>query len=135
MKNIWKALGITAVVTAAASLIPYRVRKDKDEDVTTVDALLWQATRSPGEGEEKARVDVNLGFKSPLKAAREEQALFADDEPEAAVVEAIADEAKALAEEAEAKAEEIEKKAEAFEAQAEEAAEPTATEKDFEPEL
>ena len=85
MKKIWKVLGITAL---AASLIPYRVNKDDEAESTTVDALLWQATRRPGEGEDKDQLDINIGFKSPLQAKREESALFADDEPEAAVVDA-----------------------------------------------
>lgn len=85
MKKLWKVLGITAL---AASLIPYRVNKDDEAESTTVDALLWQATRRPGEGEDKDQLDINIGFKSPLQAKREESALFADDEPEAAVVDA-----------------------------------------------
>lgn len=85
MKKFWKVLGITAL---AASLIPYRVNKDEETETTTMDALLWQATRRPGEGEDKGQVDINLGFKSPLQTKREESALFADDEPDAAVVDA-----------------------------------------------
>ena len=85
MKKFWKVLGITAL---AASLIPYRVNKDEETETTTMDALLWQAIRRPGEGEDKGQVDINLGFKSPLQTKREESALFADDEPDAAVVEA-----------------------------------------------
>ena len=83
MKNIWKVLGITAL---AASLIPYRVNTDDETESTTMDALLWQATRRPGEGEDKGSLDISIGFKSPLQTKREESALFADDEPEAAVV-------------------------------------------------
>lgn len=85
MKKFWKVLGITAL---AASLVPYRVNKDEEAETTTVDALLWQATRRPGEGEDKGQVDINIGFKSPLQTKREESALFADDEPDAAVVDA-----------------------------------------------
>lgn len=90
MKKFWKVLGITAL---AASLIPYRVNKDEETQTTTMDALLWQATRRPGEGEDKGQVDINLGFKSPLQTKREESALFADDEPDAAVVDAPLSEA------------------------------------------
>lgn len=85
MKKLWKVLGITAL---AASLIPYRVNKDDETESTTMDALLWQAIRRPGEGGDKGQLDINIGFKSPLQAKREECALFADDEPEAAVVDA-----------------------------------------------
>ena len=80
MKKFWKALGITAL---AAAVIPYRIRKDREEDVTTVDALLWQLTRRPGEGEEKNQVDITLGFKSPLQEVREERELFTEDPDEA----------------------------------------------------
>lgn len=109
MKKIWKALGITAL---AATVIPYRIRKDKENDTTNVDALLWQLTRRPGtaEEEEETMIDINLGFKSPLQELREEQELFTDD-PEEAVpfteeMQAAADEVQAAAEETQAAAEE-----------------------------
>ena len=123
MKNIWKVLGITAL---AASLIPYRVNKDDETESTTLDALLWQATRRPGEGEDKGSLDISIGFKSPLQTKREESALFADDEPEAAVVDAPLTE---IVEEA------VEEAVEDVIAGAEdeETAEPT--EEDFDPEL
>ena len=123
MKKLWKALGITAL---AASLIPYRVHKDHGTDTTTMDALLWQATRRPGEGEDKNQVDITIGFKSPLQAKREESVLFADDEPEAAVVDTSLTE---IVEEAvEEAVEEV-----IAGAEDEETAEPT--EEDFDPEL
>lgn len=123
MKKLWKALGITAL---AAALIPYRVQKDEEAQTTSVDALLWQATRGPGEGEDKNQVDICIGFKSPLQAKREESALFADDEPEAAVVEAPL---------AEAAGEVIEKLADAAESAVEDViAEAEAAENGFDPE-
>ena len=123
MKKLWKALGITAL---AATLIPYRVQKDEEAQTTSVDALLWQATRGPGQGEDKEQVDITFGFKSPLQARREESALFADDEPEAAVVEAPL---------AEAASEVIEKLADAAESAVEDViAEAETAEDSFDPE-
>lgn len=145
MKNIWKALGITAL---AAAVIPYRIRKDKEEDVTTVDALLWQLTRRPGEGEEeKNQVDITIGFKSPLQDKRDEQelftedpdeaVLFADDNPDAAVVSDAADFVQAAKDEAQAAADEIQAAKDEAQAAADEAeaAAEEATEEDFDPDL
>ena len=119
MKKLWKALGITAL---AAAVLPYRIRRDQEENTTTVDARLWQAVRRPGDGEDKGQLDISLGYKSPLQEVREERdlftddpeeaVLFADEEPEAAAVEAPAP----MAEPAEAE-------------------EPEATEEDFDPDL
>ena len=84
-----------------------------------MDALLWQAVRRPGEGEDKGQLDISIGYKSPLQEVREERdlftddpeeaVLFADEEPEAAAVDAPAPMA--------------------------EAEEPEATEEDFDPDL
>lgn len=73
MKNFWKVLGVAAL---AVGLTPYKVEKDEERGEKRYQALLWQATVSPGEGEEK-KVDVNLGFKSP--ADKEEAHLFSDE--------------------------------------------------------
>ena len=56
-------------------LTPYKVEKDEERGEKRYQALLWQATVSSGEGEEK-KVDVNLGFKSP---ADKEAHLFSDE--------------------------------------------------------
>ena len=72
MKNFWKVLGVAAL---AVGLTPYKVEKDEERGEKRYQALLWQATVSPGEGEEK-KVDVNLGFKSP---ADKEAHLFSDE--------------------------------------------------------
>ncbi len=121
MKKFWKALGITAL---AAAVIPYRIRKDREEDVTTVDALLWQLTRRPGEGEEKNQVDITLGFKSPLQEVREERELFTEDPDEAVLFADMGDDAEADAS-ASAEAEEA--------SPTEETADPVVTEEDFDP--
>jgi len=137
MKKLWKALGITAL---AATLIPYRVRKDHETGATTMDALLWQATRRPAEGE--GQLDITFGFKSPFQELQEERGLFTDD-PEEAVLfaggEAAAETAASAAEEVESKLEENAEKAaaaaEEAEARLEESAEPVVTEEDFDPEI
>lgn len=125
MKKLLKALGITAVI---ASVLPYRVHRDEETETTAVDALLWQATRSPGQEEgDGQHIDVNLGFKSPFQAKREEHALFADDEPEAAIVaadlaQAEADAAQAAADEAQAEADLLQAAADEAQAAADDAA-------------
>ncbi len=123
MKKFWKALGLTAL---AAAVIPYRVHKDEEENTTSVDALMWQLTRRTGQGEEKAQVDVTIGFKSPLQEIREERQLFTEDPEEALFDDSGLEPAPAV------KAEEpAEEKAPT----AEEPAEPDVTEEDFDPEL
>ena len=72
MKKFWKVLGLGALV---AGLTPYKVEKDEERGEKRYQALLWQATVSSGEREEK-KVDVNLGFKSP---ADKEAHLFSDE--------------------------------------------------------
>ena len=126
MKKFWKVLGITAL---AASLIPYRVNKDEETETTTMDALLWQAARRPGQGEDKGQVDISLGFKSPFQEVREERELFTDD-PEEAVLFADIEPAAGAEAKADAPAP-VEEDAPS----AEEPAEPEATEEDFDPEL
>ena len=78
MKNFWKVLGVAAL---AVGLTPYKVEKDEERGEKRYQALLWQATVSSGEGEEK-KVDVNLGFKSPADKEGAEKA--ADAAAEAA---------------------------------------------------
>ncbi len=142
MKKLWKALGITAL---AASLIPYRVRKDHETNATTMDALLWQATRRPGPGEDKGQLDITFGFKSPFHELQEERGLFTDD-PEEAVLFAGGETAADLAESAAEKAADLAEKVEdAVEDAAdavgetveklEQPAEPVVTKEDFDPEI
>lgn len=136
MKKLLKALGITAVI---ASVLPYRVHRDEETETTVVDALLWQATRRPGEGEDKNQVDITFGFKSPLQVQQEEHALFADDEPEAAIVaadlaQAEADAAQAAADEAQAEADLLQAAADEAQAAADDAATAADEAADFGPE-
>ncbi len=87
MKKIWKVLGIGAV---AASLLPYCVRKNRITGETEIDAFLWQVKREPDpEIEGRDRITLNFGPKSRIRTLREiqEAKLFADDEPEAALIE------------------------------------------------
>ena len=88
MKKFWKALGLTAL---AAALVPYRIEGDKESGALTVQALLWKLTEKKGANGAK---DVTIKFLS--FGADEEDSLFADDpeeavlfadhEPEAAVI-------------------------------------------------
>ena len=74
MKNFWKVLGVAAL---AVGLTPYKVEKDEERGESRYQALLWQANVTPGEGEEKKRVDINLGFQSPVK--KDEPHLFSQE--------------------------------------------------------
>lgn len=88
MKKFWKALGLTAL---AAALVPYRIEGDKQTGSLTVQALLWKAT-------EKVKADgtKDLSIKLLSFGADEEDGLFtdnpeeavlfADHDPEAAVI-------------------------------------------------
>lgn len=119
MKKFWKVLGLTAL---AAALVPYRVRRDDETGALTVRALLWKATEKVNPDGAK---DINIKLLSFGRDEEEElftddpqeAVLFADDEPEAAAVPEI-DSAPAAQPEEPAKA-----------------AEPEATEEDFDPDL
>jgi len=142
MKKFWKALGITAL---AATLIPYRVHKDHDTDTTTMDALLWQAIRRPGEGEDKGQLDITFGFKSPFQELQEERELFTDDPNEAVpftgsetaadLAESAAEKAADLAEKVEDAVEDAADAVEEAVEKLEQSAEPVVTEADFDPEV
>ena len=74
MKMIWKLLGAAAL---AVGLTPYHVEKSDETGETKYQALLWQATKTPGEGE-KGTLDINIGFKMP-DSEEEEVHLFSDE--------------------------------------------------------
>ena len=138
MKAFWKALGITALAAA----VPVRFKRDEDTGKKTYQSLLLSVDVGPGEGE-GTEIGINVGegvltqaIGNLVNAKKEsklftddpqEAVLFADGDPEAAVVTVshIAEE------QAEAAAGEIAAQAE----EAEAAAEPEATEEDFDPDL
>lgn len=94
MKKIWKVLGIGAL---AASLIPYATETDEETGEKTVSALLWRLRRGPDEeAEGKERIELDLGPR--FLRARKEAEMFADDEPEAAMVAGAAAGAQAVME-------------------------------------
>ena len=70
--KLWKVLGAAAL---AASVIPYRVRRDEETGETRYQALLWQATRTPQEGD-KDLLDINIGLQKPQE---DEPHLFSDE--------------------------------------------------------
>ena len=90
MKNIWKVLGIAAIAAA----IPVRFKKDEESGKKTYQSLLYTVNVGPGEGGEGTDVVVNFdegivtGAISGLVAAKKEAELYADDDPEAAVLDA-----------------------------------------------
>ncbi len=134
MKKFWKALGLTAL---AAAVLPYRVEGDKDTGSLTVQALLWKLTEKPNADGGK---DVTIKFLSFGKDEEdglftddpEEAVLFADGDPEEAVIQheaAVAEHEAAVAEHEAAVAEHEAAVAE------HEAAQEEAGEADFDPEL
>ena len=130
MKNIWKVLGIAAIAAA----IPVRFKKDEEKGKKSYQSLLFTVGVGPGEGGEGTDIAVNFdegiltGAISGLLTAKKEAELFADDEPEAAVLDAgelqvIADEAQEAADEAQAIADEAQEAADEAQAIADEAQE------------
>ena len=74
MKTFWKVLGAAAL---AIGFTPYRIEKNDETGERKFQALLWQATTTPREGDWDA-LDINLGLKLP-GAAEEEPHLFSDE--------------------------------------------------------
>ena len=107
ISNILKVLGAAAAV---AALTPYKVERDEDTGATTMRALLWSAKHTPATEETGRNVDVTIGLNLPRQAEAE---LFADDDPEAAVLElqALDDEPEAAEPEDEAIADEAQETA------------------------
>ena len=111
MKKLWKILGITALAAA----VPIRVKKDETTGTKKYQSLLLSVDVGPGENGEGTDVGINLGEGvigsaiSSLIDAKKEAELFADDEPEAAMLDA--DELQVIAEEAQEAAEEAQEAA------------------------
>ena len=122
--KISKVLKVLGAAAAVAALTPYQVERDEESGVTTLKALLWGAKYTPAAGETGRNVDVTFGLNLPGRDGEEE--LFADNEPEAAVLDAeelqvIADEAQDAADEAQAIADEAQEAADEAQAIADEA--------------
>ena len=129
--TIWKALGLAALAAA----IPLKVKKDEETGKRTYQSLLFSVDVGPDrETGEGTAIGVNVGeglLSDPLSkavAAKKEDGLFADDEPESAVVPNIIDFAQAA--EAQEENAAAEKPAAPAPAQVEEV-----TEEDFDPEM
>ena len=107
--KISKVLKVLGAAAAIAALTPYRVEKDEETGATTLTALLWSATHTPATEETGRNVDVTVGLNIP--GQNDEAELFADGEPEAAVldteeVQIITDEAQEAAGDDKAEADE-----------------------------
>ena len=109
ISNVLKVLGAAA---ALAAITPYQVERDEETGITSMKALLWGAKLTPATEETGRDINVVLGLNVPKRlCGKDETELFADDEPEAAVLDAetlhiIADEAQEAADEAQAIADE-----------------------------
>ena len=73
MKMFWKVLGAAAL---AVGLTPYRVNTNEETGEKTYRALLWQATKTPQEGEKDA-LSINIGLNLPQED--DEAHLFSDE--------------------------------------------------------
>ena len=126
ISNVLKVLGAAA---ALAAITPYQVERDEETGVTSMKALLWGAKLTPATEETGRDINVVLGLNVPKRlGGKDESELFADDEPEAAVLDAetlqiIADEAQEAADEAQAIADEAQEAADEAQAIADEAQE------------
>lgn len=126
MKKFWKALGVAALAAA----VPIRFKKDDATGEKTLQSLLISVNVGPGE-EGGTSIDINFGdgilnrlVKGAIRTRKEsrlftedpeEAVLFADCEPESAVVEP--------------------QEPAAAEEPVQSAGEPEATEEDFDPDL
>ena len=128
MKKFWKALGIAALAVA----VPVRFKKDETTGKKKFQSLLLSVDVGPGEDGEGTDIGINIGEGvissaiTNLVTAKKEAELFADDDPEAAVLDAedlqtIADEAQEAADEAQAIADEAQEAADEAQAIADEA--------------
>lgn len=133
--TIWKALGLAALAAA----IPLKIKKDEETGKKTYQSLLLSVDVGPDqETGEKTSIGINVGdglLSGPLSkavAAKKEDGLFADDEPEAAVVPDIIDFAQEAAKIREE--EDAEKPAAPAPAHVEETTE-TDFDEDFDPEM
>ena len=75
MKMFWKLLGAAAL---AVGLTPYRVEENEETGEKKYQALLWQATRTPGGDGENGSLNVNIGFRMS-NSQEEEHHLFSDE--------------------------------------------------------
>ena len=127
MKNIWKALGIAALAAA----VPIRVKKDEETGKKTYQSLLLSVDVGHGEDGEGTEISINVegvigSAVSGLVAAKQEAELYADDDPEAAMLDAeelqiLADEAQKTADEIQALADEAQEAADEAQQAADEA--------------
>lgn len=146
MNKFWKALGIAALAAA----VPVRFKKDEATGKKTYQSLLISVDVGPGEDGGKA-IGINIGEGvftnaiASLMSAKKETHLFADDDPEAAVVhgevidfaQAAADQAQVAADEGQTATDEAQAATDEAQADVDEAQATVeeATEEDFDPEM
>jgi len=81
MKKGLKIAGAIAGLAAVASLLPYSVSKDQENDKTTARALLWKYTNQPDPKEPGSRkVVIDIGFQNPLSEDNDHLLMDEDDD-------------------------------------------------------
>ena len=89
MKKALKIAGAIAGVAALASLLPYSINKDENDE-TTIHALLWKYSNKPDPtAPGNRKVTIDLGFHNPF--AEENDELLMDDEEDLILVDAPAE--------------------------------------------
>jgi len=110
MSKLGKIIGGVALGALAASLIPYRFRKDKETGEFELGALLWGLKKTPGEEQDTYSIEL-LPFIGGSEDPEEE--IFDDEDLFGAPAEKIADKvAEAVEEAAETAEEAVEEAAE-----------------------
>ena len=79
MKKGLKIAGTVAGIAALASLLPYAIKRDQENDETTVQALLWKYTNKPDHETPGKRTHIlTPGFHNPFQADNDD--LLMDDD-------------------------------------------------------
>ena len=88
MKAFWKAMGVAAL----AALVPVNFKKDEKTGKKTYQSLLISVDVGPGKDDVHTDIGINIGeglltdLGRRFIGSKREAAMFADDEPDAAVV-------------------------------------------------
>lgn len=79
MKALNKIIGRVCLSVVTASLVPYRIQKDKETGGFEVRSLLWAVKKTPGEERDRYVLDI-LPFAGKKEPAKEEAEAPAEEE-------------------------------------------------------